>query len=1347
MGNKFIFSLIILLFVLTDITANISYRFHTFSPEGGFHYNGISSIVQDKNGIIWFITDNSLYRFDGYDYKSYHSSFPDSTIPFKMTSQFNDLAVDSNGNIFVGTDSGLYSYNKHSDNFRKISSQIASSLYADSHGKLWISRQGFQQGFLSVFDVDKDIYTPIYEEGSSLETTSFAGDHVSLFISINNKIFRYDYESEVLNLFYSFENDTSIQSIVRNKNKLWVLIADRGLTRIDIPSGRLEYTYDFFYHKNKNLLTKKICADKNGLIWIGTQKGLYILNPDTGNYTLYTHSKADLFSIPNNSVWSIYSDNQENIWIGTYSGGLCYVNLDESIWMKSYVPLESPLNHNLVSGFAEDKNNLWIATEGGGLNCMNKLTGEFIYLTSKSGKSNNSLSYDNTKSVVCDSGKQLWIAMFRGGMDCYDTKTGNFTHFKHNSEDGNSLLSNNLRKLLAVDDKGLWIIYQLKKTVISYYSFKDKTFTHYTIDDKPAFIYDICANNDNLWLVSESLYKFNLMSQDVKKIDPPNGILNAGAVCMDGNNNLWITTVGCGLIRFNTISEDFSIYDDILKQNAYSIFSACMDNDNNLWLGTDNGLFIYNIAENRYQRFEKQDGIQGQVFYPLSSFKSQSGELYFGGTNGFTVLNPRLMKQNTRPPRVMMLNFYIDNNISIPPTDKNYKDSLSFPGQIILKHNQSSFGFSFSGDNYMTPGKNRFRYRLKGYDERWTETNASVRSAFYAKIPSGEYQFEVMTSNNNGVWSEKPLSITVKRLPAPWLSWPAYLLYTLIFGCIVFYLLRHYHTRRKMKLQLYLESVDKQKKEEIHTSQLRFFTNISHDFRTPLFLIIAVLEKLKETGWKPDYYRILNSNTQRLLNLVNELMDFRKIENGKMPLQIKQVNVNHLVNAIAYDFRNYATQKEISFTINCDENLPAELYADKHILEKILLNLLNNAFKYTSKGGEVSVETYHNPDSFKSDYTNSFTVEGGMNPDNPFLIVVRDNGIGISKESISSVFERFYKVNTNNADSHLGTGIGLALVKSLVLLHKGTLTIYSEREKGTDMVVYLSGTPSLYTNTELDIDKFLHEQAEPALELKETEEEKLLSEKKRVLLVEDNDDLRALIADSLSVDYEVIEAENGLIASELIKEKEVALIISDIMMPVKDGITLCRELKEDINLSHIPFILLTAKTGIDSKLEGVDSGADLYFEKPVDSRLLRASIQNVFNSRKKLQEYYAKNYFADTSELAGNKQDREFLKRFIDIVEKNLDQPNLDVNYIASSLNISRAKLYNKVKALTNKSTIEFILNYRLRKAARLLVEENLSIREIMILIGIESQSYFTSVFKKEFKETPTAFAKKYKKN
>lgn len=645
------------------------------------------------------------------------------------------------------------------------------------------------------------------------------------------------------------------------------------------------------------------------------------------------------------------------------------------------------------------------------------------------------------------------------------------------------------------------------------------------------------------------------------------------------------------------------------------------------------------------------------------------------------------------------------------------------------------------------------KYRLRKYDDHWITTNAQNRIAMYSKVPAGTYYFEVYAANNDGVWSDTPTVIKVIRKTAPWYSWPAYILYALMIIGLIYLICRHYADKKKLKLQLYLENIEKDKKEQIHQAQLRFFTNISHDFRTPLSLIIAALDKLRREGLKEYYYRILNGNAQRLLNLVNELMDFRTVENGMMKLELQPLDINHIVKEIANDFIDYAEQRKIDFQVICDTELPVTIYADRNIVEKIVMNLLNNAFKYTPDNGKILLETRGRKDCFTSEYKNNFIV--GECVDDTFFILVSDTGVGVSHDSISSVFDRFYKVNTVNTDSHLGTGIGLALVKSLVLLHKGSISIFSERGRGTDMVVRLPLDSGMFNESDFirhqetraeEIIRTDSEEMATSVEMKGMEDELLHSTKKKILIIEDNEDLRMLIAESLSDEFQVMQAGDGVESLKLIEHTDFDLIISDIMMPNKDGISLCNDIKGDMNTSHIPVILLTAKTSLESKIEGVDSGADLYFEKPVDLTYLKLSIQNIFRNRRQLKEHYAKNYYADSCELSSNEQDNKFLKQFIAFIEANMDQSEMDINQIAGELSMSRSKLYTKVKSLTGKSVVEFVLNCRLRKAAKLIIEENMTMREVMMHIGIESQAYFTNSFKKVFGETPTAFAAKHKK-
>lgn len=728
--------------------------------------------------------------------------------------------------------------------------------------------------------------------------------------------------------------------------------------------------------------------------------------------------------------------------------------------------------------------------------------------------------------------------------------------------------------------------------------------------------------------------------------------------------------------------------------------------------------------------------------------KGMDGLIYFGGTNGFTVIDPKKISYNSYKPRAIISDFFIDHTSTHP--HYLFDNSLH---EIILEYDQTNFGFQFSSDNYHIPEKNRFKYRLRKYDDHWITTNAQNRIAMYSKVPAGTYYFEVYAANNDGVWSDTPTVIKVIRKTAPWYSWPAYILYALMIIGLIYLICRHYADKKKLKLQLYLENIEKDKKEQIHQAQLRFFTNISHDFRTPLSLIIAALDKLRREGLKEYYYRILNGNAQRLLNLVNELMDFRTVENGMMKLELQPLDINHIVKEIANDFIDYAEQRKIDFQVICDTELPVTIYADRNIVEKIVMNLLNNAFKYTPDNGKILLETRGRKDCFTSEYKNNFIV--GECVDDTFFILVSDTGVGVSHDSISSVFDRFYKVNTVNTDSHLGTGIGLALVKSLVLLHKGSISIFSERGRGTDMVVRLPLDSGMFNESDFirhqetraeEIIRTDSEEMATSVEMKGMEDELLHSTKKKILIIEDNEDLRMLIAESLSDEFQVMQAGDGVESLKLIEHTDFDLIISDIMMPNKDGISLCNDIKGDMNTSHIPVILLTAKTSLESKIEGVDSGADLYFEKPVDLTYLKLSIQNIFRNRRQLKEHYAKNYYADSCELSSNEQDNKFLKQFIAFIEANMDQSEMDINQIAGELSMSRSKLYTKVKSLTGKSVVEFVLNCRLRKAAKLIIEENMTMREVMMHIGIESQAYFTNSFKKVFGETPTAFAAKHKK-
>ncbi len=1318
---------------------NDAYKFRTLSPEGGFYYDGVKQIEQDKLGFIWVMMENELYRFDGYQYKKYRPYF--SALRPGKRWIFLNMTADASGYLYINTNNGIFRYDLMRDSLDQVGNR-AEVIYMDGAGRLWMRNQ-WRWHYLD--SSTGELCTPRYDGKEPAHTNlALCPYEQDLYSFVGHKIYRFNQVKKEFELCTVLPNGRPGGGAIRfaqaRRGNMWAFVDKEGIYQIDLATLDVKNTYPHSALNGDSLRCYYVDTREN--IWLGTMNGLYVLHTAENKVAHYVHSYNNSFSLPNNSVWTITEDKQSNIWIGMYSGQLCCVNRNENNAFTSWTPRNSQLSFVPVSAFAEKGNYLWIGTEGGGVNRLDKTTG---IITPYMGTGELTLS--NVKSLAMDNQNNLWIATFRDGLKMYDTRQNKLVRYRHRSDNAHSLLVDDIREITFESDSGLWIAYQYQKPVISYFSFRTRTFTHYELDSVKNYLFDLQRQGESkLWALSnEALYCMDIHTHEIEKREPADSAyLSMLSFCIDHSGDIWIGTSGNGLVKYDINTSQFLPTPKLHHNYIYSIYALCY-NQGKIWMGTDGGLFCYDIAADRLAKFDQEEGTQGQVYYPLASLKGNDGKLYFGGTEGFTSVDETKLSRNNYKPQVLISEVYIDQE----PTRPHYDVVNDSYREIVLDYDQNNFGFRFASDNYHIPGKNRYKYRLRGYNKNWVVTDAQNRAVMYSKVPAGTYYFEVCAANNDGVWNNVPTVIKVVRKSAPWFSWPAYTLYLLALAGGIYFVYRHFSEKKKLKMMLYQESLERDKKEQIHQAQLRFFTNISHDFRTPLSLILAALDKLRREGLKEYYYRILNSNVQRLLNLVNELMDFRTVENGMMKLELEAIEINRMVANIGNDFTDYAKQRDIHFQIMTDSNLPATVFADKNIVEKIVMNLLNNAFKYTRAQGTILLETRADGQPFVSQHAISYTVGDCLG--NAFSLIVSDTGVGISRESISSVFERFYKVNTVNADSHLGTGIGLALVKSLVLLHKGSVTIYSERDKGTDMVVRLPLDTNLFhtsdfKNTETSETPAENPITEATAPSENIQEQPSNKERKKILLAEDNVDLRSLIAETLSTEFLVTQVGDGLEALTQMKHNDFDLVISDIMMPNKDGVSLCYDIKHDLSTSHIPVVLLTAKTSLESKIEGVDSGADLYFEKPVDLTYLRLSILNIFRNREQLREHYAKNYYADSSELTTNEQDNIFMKRLTDFVEANIEQSQLDVNRIAEALCMSRSKLYSKVKGLTGKSIVEFVLNYRLRKAARLIIEENLTIREVMIEVGIESPSYFSRAFKKVFGETPTDFAIKHKK-
>ena len=856
MKSRYLLFFLILIYIISPCTATGDYKFRTMSPSGGFYYDGIKAIEQDKEGFIWTMMDYELYRFDGYHYKKYYPYFA-SMAPTKRWI-FNNMASDLLGYLYVNTNNGVYRYDRNSDQFEKIYDPV-SHIKVDKANNVWIR---IKEKWSILNTQTGELNTPNYDgKAAGGVNTAFCIYNNDLYTFIGQKVYRFNYaKNEFVFCLTLPDSDGNIRFAQAYMGKLWIFVNNSGLYKIDMSTFKIEDHYTLLTDYEGNSL-RTFYIDKKGYIWFGTIDGIYIFDPTDGKLSHNKHSRTDPFSLPNNSIWEISEDRQGNIWIGTYSGTLCYVNIDENNAFKTYHPQNSGLNHTPVSAFAEDQQYLWVGTEGGGINRMNKATGEFSYITSA-----NSITSNNIKSLITDAGHNLWISTFMGGLDLYNVGRQKVTNFKHTKGAPHSLLVNDVRKTILEGDSGMWVAYQYQKAEVSYFSFREESFTHFSLDSisNNSYLFDILRQGEKtLWAISnETLYRLDIDKHVVEKMIPNDSTyLGLFTFCLDDSGNIWIGTIGNGLIKFDTNTSRFISLKDVLQQSVYSIYSICYD-DGNIWMGTDDGLYCYNIVGNRLMNFDKREDTQGQVYYPLACMKGMDGLIYFGGTNGFTVIDPKKISYNSYKPRAIISDFFIDHTSTHP--HYLFDNSLH---EIILEYDQTNFGFQFSSDNYHIPEKNRFKYRLRKYDDHWITTNAQNRIAMYSKVPAGTYYFEVYAANNDGVWSDTPTVIKVIRKTAPWYSWPAYILYALMIIGLIYLICRHYADKKKLKLQLYLENIEKDKKEQIHQAQLRFFTNISHDFRTPLSLIIAALDKLRREGLKEYYYRILNGQCTASLEL------------------------------------------------------------------------------------------------------------------------------------------------------------------------------------------------------------------------------------------------------------------------------------------------------------------------------------------------------------------------------------------------------------------------------------------------------------------------------------------------
>ena len=1353
-------------------------KFKRIGIEQGLSNSTIETISQDKRGFMWFGTRDGLNRFDGYQMTVYRYHPKDSLT--LSDNYIRYIHSDREGNLWVGTINGLNRFLPDKNNFvrykhnpadkRSLSNNLVTSIYEDRRGNLWIATFG---GGLNLYNKKQKAFTHYRHDQFNLKSLSddrvnciYEDKHGKLWIGTEKGLNLFEQNSKTFSQYKLGDEppgkDYVIKEIQEDKEgNLWIATSDNGLYLFN----PLSKNFKAFRHIEKDPnslasnLVRSLLFDKKGNLWVGSiNGGLDLFDTSKNTFYHFQNDPNDPFSLSQRTSSALFEDRQGNLWVGTHRGGVnLYAPNTEKFRLYQQEQNTNSLSYNDVKAFCEDaQGNIWIGTDGGGLNLFDVKTNSFRHYKYDPFNAR-SIGSNEVLHVMEDSEGNLWAATWGGGLNLLNRASGNFTRYVHNPSDKNSLSSNYVQKIFEDSKKNLWVATYYGG--LNLFDRKTKTFTRVAADEEQrTSLYGnniVSINEDksgNIWIGTDD-GGLNCLNAATKSFthyfNNEEKLPDLRVIFIDSKGKLWVGQAG--LYLFDIEKNAFGLYTEKAGLSTEFIKGITEDERGNLWIATSNGLTQFNPQTHAFKKYNTGDGLQGLEFEANAYLKTRNGEMYFGGINGFNSFYPENININKFIPPVYLTDFQIFNQRILPGQANAFlKNDISVTETIRLPYKQSTFSFGFAALNFTASQNNQYAYRLEGWDDDWNYVGTE-RKASYTNLEPGTYTFRVKASNNDGVWNEKGAAVTIVITPPFWATWWFKMLVAVVLSAAAIVFSRFRRSQEIKKLE-------EKKREEMHQVQLQFFTNISHEFRTPLSLILGPLEKLQREDSRftfNHYYKVIARNAHRLMNLINELMDFRKAEAGVLKLNVMPGNLEVFLKEISEEFSELAQQQNIKFEVTTPQGL-AEVWFDRQVLEKIIINLVSNSFKYTADGGTITVNVFQSLYELNPSFANELILKNDYQGKKYVYIRVADNGIGISKESIAHLFERYYKIS----DSHLGSGIGLAFVKSLTFLHKGSIFVYSERNRGTEIIIALPVSKEDYDKNEqwmsnnqergvrlesihnkYDHDFFITEETSHQHDLATSPQTK-----PHILVVDDNGELREFLKESLSPHYHIIEAADGQDGLNKAKEAFPDLIISDVMMPNMDGIDFCRTIKADIDTSHIPFLMLTAREALESKIEGTQSGADYYFSKPLSMDLLLLTIRNIFSQKQKLKERYSKDYHAQAKELVHSSKDKEFIEELLSIIESQLTNPDMDVDYICNKIGMSRTKLYQKIKHITGQSIGEFVRTVRLKKAVGIMTHEDVLLTDVMYRVGIQTQSYFTKAFKKEFGKTPTQFLQELKK-
>jgi signal transduction histidine kinase/ligand-binding sensor domain-containing protein/DNA-binding response OmpR family regulator len=1360
---------------LAVATAQEDINFTTLSTKDGLSSNNINAILKDRYGFMWFATDDGLDRFDGVNFKVYRYK-PDISTSLQ-SNEILSLHEDKEGNLWVGTGSGSLSlYDRKKDAFinfpakpseNAIRNNVIRSICSDSQGKLWI---GHFDG-VNIMDKKTRRISDLTPGNGSRFTKNcnvlLSDGKGRIWIGTSEGLFLYRKETNSLTHFLYSQDDPAslsnnlVHTIAEDKEgNIWIGTND-GLSLL-AENGR-----DFIRFKqlsnngpslNSNVITSIVADDANKL-WIGTIKGLNILDIKTKRITGYNFDPRNTNGLSSNSIRSLYVAKEGICWIGTSLGGIS--KYDKNLTLFNLIqsnPLDKQgLNASIVMSFAETKDgNVFVGTDDGGLSMFDPETKLFRHIDIKSSQVKNKQLAIMTLTMARNN--QLLIGTYGDGLFVYDQSSGNYEQLLPGAITGN-VNSNQIycikedqkgNRWLGTNGNGIIVLNNANKIIFRL------TPTPILPNDINlpinGYIRDIVeAKDGTIWIATHGggMAVYNPLSQKFTIYTTANSKLPNDKVLTlleDRLGNIWAGTFGGGLVLINRETNNFFIYsekDGLHNNNVYKIIE---DNSGLLWISTNKGLSSFNTESKKITNYNHHNGIQHNTFIRGSGLRLRNGDLFFGSHEGFNYFNPVNLKKNTTIPPVVITDLKISNRSVVPAEDGPIRENIITANEINLDYKQN-FALSFVGLNYTAPEQNQYEYKLEGFDKDWINIgNASTVS--YTNIDPGKYTFRVRASNNNGVWNTQGTSIKIYVRPPFWRSIYAYIFYAVIIASTLFYL-RHRgieKIRRKYILEQERFHAEQERKEtermhELDQLKLKFLTNLSHEFRTPISLILGPVDNLiaqeKNNAFQVQL-NMIKRNGKRLLNLVNQLLDFRKMEEQELKLQPKDGELISFIREVFDSFQDLSERKKIEFSFTSNiEQFHTQFDHDK--IERILFNLLSNAFKFTLEGGSIHFEV----EKKESDADNSSTW---------ISMIVRDSGIGIPQDKVDVIFERFFQNTTEATILNQGSGIGLSITKEFVKMHGGTIEVMSEVGKGTTFIVQLPFAESTRKKSEESVIASSLKEIE-AIEQPENEEEFLEEGATHgsiipsILLVEDNDDFRFYLKENLRLQYKVFEATNGLEGWQKALSVHPTLIVSDISMPQMDGIQLCKKIKADKRTSHIPVILLTALTDEENQIRGLKTGASDYITKPFNFEVLNAKVRNLLVLNDTLKNTYTKRVEVLTPKVKAESSNDKLIQKIVLYIEDNLTDTQLSVETLSRHVGMSRGTLYSKLLELTGQTPVEFIRSVKLDKAAQLLEQNELTIAEVAYSVGFSTPNYFAKSFKAKFNMLPSEYMSKKKKN